>query len=87
MDRRGRVVARTSRRAKSDGTEEGARWGPHEDALDEFIDAAAARSALPVEPEWKPGIKANLQVTLRVAAMVAEFELPDEAEPAPVFEA
>ena len=32
-------------------------------------------------------IKANLQVTLRLAAMVAEFELPDEAEPAPVFEA
>ena len=47
----------------------------------------AAALGLPIEPEWKPGIKANLQVTLRVAAMVADFELPDEAEPAPVFEA
>jgi len=61
--------------------------GTQDDTLDDFIDAAANVLGLPVEPEWKPGIKANLQVTLRVAAMVAEFELPDEAEPAPVFEA
>jgi Protein of unknown function (DUF4089) len=62
--------------------------GTDEDALDEFIDAAARALGIPVEPQWKPGIKANLQVTLRVAAaMVADFELPDEAEPAPVFEA
>jgi Protein of unknown function (DUF4089) len=60
--------------------------GTDEDALDEFIDAVARALGIPVEPQWKPGIRANLQVTLRVAAMVAEFELPDEAEPAPVFE-
>ena len=57
------------------------------EALDDFIDAAAKLLSLPIEPEWRSGIKANLQVTLRVGAMVAEFELPDEAEPAPVFEA
>jgi 1-carboxybiuret hydrolase subunit AtzG-like protein len=57
------------------------------DPVDDLIDAAAVALALPIEPEWKPGIKSNLQVTLRVAATVAEFELPDEAEPAPVFEA
>ena len=34
-----------------------------------------------------PAIKANLEVTLRLGALVAEFALPDEAEPAPVFEA
>jgi hypothetical protein len=61
--------------------------GTDEEALDEFIDAAARTLGIPIEPQWKPGIKANLQVTLRVAAMVADFELPDEAEPAPVFEA
>ena len=61
---------------------------PAEDAhLDAFIGAAAEALDLPVEPEWKPAVKANLAVTLRLAAMVAEFELPDEAEPAPVFEA
>ena len=58
-----------------------------EHTLDALIDASAAALELPIEPEWKPGIKANLQATLRVAAMVAELELPDEAEPAPVFEA
>ena len=61
--------------------------GTQDDTLDDFIDAAANALGLPVEPAWNPGIKANLQVTLRVAAMVAEFELTDEAEPAPVFEA
>ena len=55
--------------------------------LDALVDAAASALALPVDPAWKPAIKANLQVTLRLGALVAEFELPDEAEPAPVFEA
>lgn len=58
-----------------------------ESTLDDYIDAAAGALVLPVEPTWKPAIKANLQVTLRLAASVAELELPDEAEPAPVFEA
>jgi Protein of unknown function (DUF4089) len=57
------------------------------DTLDKLIDASAAALGLSIDPNWKPTIKANLQVTLRLAANVAEFELPDEAEPAPVFEA
>jgi hypothetical protein len=60
---------------------------PDEDALDAHIDAAAGVLELPIDPAWKPAVKGNLQVTLRLAAVVAEFELPDEAEPAPVFEA
>jgi 1-carboxybiuret hydrolase subunit AtzG-like len=55
--------------------------------LDQLIDASAAALALPIEPAWKPAIRANLAVTLRLAHVVAEFELPDEAEPAPIFEA
>ena len=55
--------------------------------LDALVDAAAKAMGLPIEPAWKPAIKANLQVSLRLAALVEEFELPDEAEPAPVFEA
>ena len=58
-----------------------------EDALDALIEASAAMLALPIEPEWIPAIKANLAVTFRLADMVGEFQLPDEAEPAPVFEA
>jgi hypothetical protein len=61
---------------------------PEEDTyLDEFIDAAAHALALPIEPEWKSAVRANLAVTLRLAHMVAEFELSDETEPAPVYEA
>jgi hypothetical protein len=57
------------------------------DSLDDYIDAAARALAVPIEPAWKPAVRANLEVTLRLAALVAEFPLPDEAEPAPVFEA
>ena len=57
------------------------------DPLDAYIDAASALLGLPVEPGWKPAVRANLAVTFRLAAQVGEFSLPDEAEPAPVFEA
>lgn len=55
--------------------------------LDALIDAATKAMDLPIEPAWKPAIKGNLRVSLRLAAIVEEFELPDDAEPAPVFEA
>lgn len=55
--------------------------------LDDFIAAASAALDLPLDPAWQPSIKANLEVTLRLANLVAEFPLPDEAEPAPVFRA
>jgi hypothetical protein len=58
-----------------------------EETLDKLIDAGAAALGLPIEPAWKPAVKANIEVTLRLAATVDAFELPDEAEPAPVFEA
>jgi 1-carboxybiuret hydrolase subunit AtzG-like len=57
------------------------------DSLDAYIDAASALLSLPVEPGWKPAVRANLAVTFRFAAQVGAFSLPDEAEPAPVFEA
>ena len=57
------------------------------DALDDYMDAAARVLVLPLEPSWRPAVKANLEVTLRFAALVAAFSLPDEAEPAPVFTA
>jgi hypothetical protein len=55
------------------------------DPLDDYIAAAAQALSLPVRAEWLPTIRANLNVTLRLAARVDEFKLPDEAEPAPVF--
>ena len=60
-------------------------WLIVEDKLDRLVDAAAHALALPLEPAWKPAVKANLDVTLRLAAAFADFPLPDDAEPAPVF--
>lgn len=53
--------------------------------LDAFIDAAAAVLGLAIAPQWRAAVRGNLAVSLRMAALVADFELPDEAEPAPVF--
>jgi hypothetical protein len=55
------------------------------DPLDAYIEAAARALALPLEPDWRPAVKTNLDVTLRLAAAFADFPLPDDAEPAPVF--
>jgi hypothetical protein len=60
---------------------------PPPDPLDGFVEAAARVLALPLEPQWLPAIKANLAVNLRLAGFVAEFSLPDETEPAPIFTA
>ncbi len=57
------------------------------DPLDLYIDAVAAALRLPIEDAWRPAVRANLEVSLRLARMVDEFALPDETEPAPVFAA
>ena len=57
------------------------------DSLDTYIASAAAALGIPIEPGWKPTVRANLDVTFKLAALVAEKELPDDAEPAPVFKA
>jgi hypothetical protein len=55
--------------------------------LDRMIDASAAVLGIAIETEWKPGIVANLAAVLSAATVLEEIELPDEAEPAPIFEA
>ena len=57
------------------------------DPLDQMIDVAAQALRIPLEPQWKAEVKTQLQVTLRHGAMVAEFPLPDDLEPAFVFKA
>ena len=60
---------------------------PKTDHLDAYIDSAAAALGIPVDPAWKPAIRANLDVTFKLAALVGEKELADDAEPAPIFKA
>jgi 1-carboxybiuret hydrolase subunit AtzG-like protein len=57
------------------------------DPLNDYIDAAAHALGLAVAEAWKPAVRANLEVSLRLARLVDEFPLPDEIEPASVFKA
>ncbi|HAO41403.1 MAG TPA: DUF4089 domain-containing protein [Afipia sp.] len=57
------------------------------DPLETYIDAAAEVLGLPIQPVWKPAVRANLDVSLKMARMIQEFPLPDEIEPASVYEA
>jgi len=57
------------------------------DAIDGLVAASAQALGLNIEPGWYGGIKFNLQLILRIGALVDEFPLPDDAEPAPVFHA
>jgi len=55
--------------------------------LDDYIDAVSKALGLSVDEAWKPAVRANLEVSLRLARLVDEFELPDQTEPASVFAA
>jgi len=55
--------------------------------LDEFISAGADALDLKINKAWMPAVRGHLQVTLRLGALVGAFALPDDAEPAPIFEA
>lgn len=52
---------------------------------DAFVEAMAGLLALPIADEHRPGIRMHLEVAARMAALVMDFSLGDQAEPAPVF--
>ena len=56
-------------------------------SLKQQADAAIASAGLKVEPEWRAGIDAHFEAIARAAALVMEFPLHDELDPAPVFSA
>src|SRR5262245_29731768 len=57
------------------------------DPLDSLVDAVAHALDFQIEPAWKGAVRTNLEVTFALAALFADFPLPDDAEPAPVFSA
>jgi len=73
------------RRAKGTGSAEVKSQPP--DVIDLLIAAASQVLHLPIDRAWRAGIKFNLQLILRLGALVDEFPLPDAAEPGPVFHA
>ncbi len=58
-----------------------------ETSIDAFVAASAQALGLTLDPAWHKSIAFNLRLILRHAALVDEFALPDDAEPAPVFHA
>ena len=57
------------------------------DPFDEMVEAGAGALRIPLEPQWKAEVKTQLQTILSHGATVAEFSMPDDIEPAPVFKA
>jgi Protein of unknown function (DUF4089) len=51
-----------------------------------YVDAAAALVGLPIDPAHRPGIAANIERIAQMAALVMEFPLPDDTEPAPIYQ-
>jgi hypothetical protein len=60
---------------------------PQPGSLDELIAASARTLGLKIDKAWQPTVRSHLETTLRHGALVASFALPDETDPAPVFEA
>ena len=56
-------------------------------SIDDYITAVAKALNLTIEDAWRPAVRSNLEVSLRMARLVDEFTLPDESEPANVFSA
>jgi hypothetical protein len=57
------------------------------DPLDHYMDAVSKTLGLSIADAWKPAVRTNLEISLKLAALVDEFALPDETEPASVFAA
>lgn len=57
------------------------------DDLDDYIASVAKALGLTLADSWLRSVRANLEVSLRLAKLVDEFPLPDETEPASIFSA
>jgi hypothetical protein len=58
---------------------------PTSEELGAYVDETARRVGLPIAPEHRPGVIQFTGMLLAQAALVTEFPLPDDVEPAPVF--
>ncbi|WP_088891851.1 DUF4089 domain-containing protein [Leptolyngbya ohadii] len=53
--------------------------------LDKLVSLMSQFLDLPIAPEFRPGVIANLERTQQIAQLVMEFSIPDEIEVAPIF--
>ncbi len=49
------------------------------------VERLSALLGLPIEPESRAAVADNLAGLLTAARLLAEFPLPDDVEPAPIF--
>lgn len=52
----------------------------------DYVEQTAQLLDLPIAPEYRPGVVENFARIAAIATLVIEFPLPDDIEPAPVFE-
>lgn len=69
--------------ATTDGGPEAMAYKPFDENA--LIDAAAPLLQLRIEPEYRAGIRLNLKTASKMAALVEQVKLGDDAEPAPTF--
>lgn len=53
--------------------------------IEQYVDAASAAVGLPIKPEHRPGVLENFARLAQLAAVVNEFPLTPEDEPAPLW--
>lgn len=56
-------------------------------SLATYADATAQALGLPIAPEDRAAVLVQLEWLLAMGQLVAEFPLPEDVDPAPVFEA
>lgn len=54
-------------------------------SIPDYVDITAKLINLPIDPEYRPGVIANLEMIAEIASLVTEFSLEAEVEPAPIF--
>jgi hypothetical protein len=55
--------------------------------FDLWIEAMAPAARLEILPDYRAGVKANLKLAAKMAAVLEKAPLKDETEPAPVYRA
>jgi hypothetical protein len=86
MKRKGRRKVKSARAKRRRPARSAANTKPG-NSIDTFVVASARALGLALDPAWHDSVAFNLGLILRHAALVDEFALPDDAEPAPVFHA
>ena len=67
------------------GWDDGARMSYKPFDAEAVIDAVAPLMLLEIAAEHRPGVKQNLKTAAKMAALVEQVKLSDDAEPAPVY--